>query len=84
MIRDPQTQIVLESMLNGFSITAKDAMDKFQIYRLGARIWDIKRLGYKVESEWIKTPGGARVKRYYMILQPKQTQLKFDRMADRI
>ena len=46
-----QTQMILEHLKQHGSITQKDAMDNYGIMRLGARIWDLKHDGYKIETE---------------------------------
>lgn len=61
-----QTDRILEWMLEGHSITPLEAMDKFQTMRLGARIADIRQKGYLVYSEFVTTPSGKRVKKYYL------------------
>lgn len=46
-----QTQNILEYMKSGHAITPIEALNKFGCLRLGARIFDIKRLGYDVITE---------------------------------
>jgi len=77
--KDPQIQIVLDLLLKGFTITARQMSREFNIDRLGARIWEIRHiLKYDVKDTWIVTQGGARIKGYYILLQPVQTQMQFD------
>lgn len=38
----------------------------FGSFRLGARIAEIKELGYNVQSEFVTTPSGKRVKAYWI------------------
>lgn len=45
-----QTERVLEYLRKNYAITAKQAMDELGIYRLGARMWDLKQQGYPVQS----------------------------------
>lgn len=59
-----QTDLILEYLLNGGKLTALDALDKFGCFRLGARIWDIRSMGYEVDKQTIVTPGGARIAVY--------------------
>lgn len=60
-----QTARILEWMLFGNSITPLEALQRFGTMRLGARIADIKALGYDVKGELISV-GGKKVKRYYL------------------
>lgn len=48
-----QTERVLEYLRKNYAITAKQAMDELGIYRLGARMWDLKKQGYPVQSCFI-------------------------------
>lgn len=59
-----QTDMILEYLLAGNKLTALDALDKFHCFRLGARIWDIRQMGYEVVKQTITTPGGARIAVY--------------------
>lgn len=59
-----QTDLILEWMLAGHTITPLEALEKFGSFRLGARIADIRAKGYLVYSEFITLPNGKRVKRY--------------------
>lgn len=61
-----QTERILEYLLEGNSITPLEALQKFNCFRLGARIADIKARGYLVYSEFVDTPTEKRVKRYYL------------------
>lgn len=61
-----QTSRILEWMLFGNSITPLEALNRFGCFRLGARISDIKALGYDVKSEFVTTPSEKKVKRYYL------------------
>jgi len=62
-----QTQMILADLLAGKRITALDALRDYGCFRLGARIWDIKELGYDVKTEMIETPmHKKRIARYYI------------------
>ena len=43
-----QSDMVLRHMQIYGSITGKEAMDEYGIMRLGARIYDLKKLGYSI------------------------------------
>ena len=61
-----QTDLILEWMLAGNSITPLEALEKFKCFRLGARIADIKARGYIVYSEFVTTPSEKKVKQYHL------------------
>lgn len=45
-----QEKRVLDLLYKYPAITAKLAMDKAGIYRLGARIWDLKKAGIPIQD----------------------------------
>jgi len=51
---------------NGNSITGLDALNRFQCSRLASRICDLKDSGMNIESQFIKTPSGKRIKEYWI------------------
>lgn len=65
-----QTERVHEYLKTHYFITAKQAMDELGVFRLGARIWDLKNAGVPVQSGWttVKNRFGeeCRVKMYYL------------------
>ena len=65
-----QTERVHEYLRTHYYITAKQAMDELGIFRLGARIWDLKNQGVPVQSGWTKVKNRygeeCRVKMYYL------------------
>ena len=61
-----QTDMILEWMLSGKTITPLEALHRFGCTRLAARIADIKARGYLVYSEFVTTLGGKKVKQYNM------------------
>lgn len=48
-----QKEMILRFMQENGSITQAEAVTEFGCYRLGARIWDLKRDGYAIKSEMI-------------------------------
>lgn len=61
-----QTDLILEWMLAGHTITPLEALAMYGCSRLAARIADIRAKGYLVYSEFITTSSGKRIKRYYL------------------
>lgn len=59
-----QNQRILGYMrLNG-SITPLEAIRRFQCYRLGARIYELKRAGYSITARKVKSKTGKFFSRY--------------------
>ena len=50
-VKPSQKAMILDWMLTGHSITQMDALNLFGCLRLGARIADIKGMGYLVHTE---------------------------------
>jgi hypothetical protein len=63
-----QRQMVLISLQSGYRLTPMLALRRFGCLRLGARIYEIKRMGYKIESRMVETERGSKkyVKEYWM------------------
>lgn len=64
--RQTQRSQILAALLCGDRLTALDGLRRFKCFRIGARCWDLKREGYDVKSERIKTKSGTYIARYYM------------------
>lgn len=50
-----QTDRILRHMREQGGITAAEAMSEYGIYRLAARIADLKKLGHDIETERVKS-----------------------------
>lgn len=50
---ESQRSKILQYLQKGYSITPISALDKFQCFRLGARIWDLKDKGHQIETDMI-------------------------------
>lgn len=61
-----QVSRILAHLKSGKSITPLEALELYGCFRLGARIADIKALGYEVKSEFVTTPSEKKVKRYHL------------------
>lgn len=61
-----QASKILDHMLRGHRITGMDALNLFGCWRLPARIADIKKRGFPIQSEFISTPSGKQVKAYWI------------------
>jgi hypothetical protein len=60
-----QTNAILEFMKTGADLTPLEALNLFGCMRLGARIWDLKRAGYIIQSAFV-TVNGKTFKRYWI------------------
>lgn len=61
-----QESKILDHMLRGHRITGIEALNLCGCWRLPARIADIKKRGFPVQSEFITTTSGKRVKSYWI------------------
>jgi hypothetical protein len=59
-----QSEAILAHLQSGESLTAIQALSLFNCLRLGARVLDLRRAGYDIRSEIIRTPSGKNVARY--------------------
>jgi len=59
-----QTTQILWHLKAGYSLTPIDALNMFGCFRLGARIWDIKKMGFNVKSKLITTNTNKVVAEY--------------------
>ena len=59
-----QSERIAAWLRRGRSLTPLRALDLFNCMRLGARVLELKRAGMTIESQKVKTPGGAWVARY--------------------
>ena len=71
-----QTTRILLYMKAGNSITPIQALEMVGSLRLGARIWDIKQMGFKIKRELITTNTNKVVAEYSLGKNYTQTQLE--------
>jgi hypothetical protein len=60
-----QTQQIATYLKKGHSLTSIDALEKFGVFRLAARVKDLRDQGLKIHSVWVER-GDKRFARYYM------------------
>ena len=65
---ESQNKMIKAHLEAGKTITAADALDKFQCFRLASRINDLKQSGYPVDKTMIKLPSGKRVAQYFKVV----------------
>ena len=49
-----QTQRILRHLMKGYAVTPLDALHRFQCMRLGARIWELRREGYRIDRQIVR------------------------------
>ena len=59
-----QSAEILRYLQGGNSLTPIGALRLFGCFRLGARIWDLKRDGYDIKTEMVTLESGKRVAMY--------------------
>jgi len=62
--RESQTAAILSALQAGRKLTPLNALNEFGCFRLGARVWDLKKQGFDVKTVMVKTPSGKRVAEY--------------------
>lgn len=63
-----QSEKILTHMLRGNRISPIVALEEFGCMRLGARIHEIKAMGFEVQDEFVEAPGPGhtRFKEYWI------------------
>lgn len=61
-----QNAKILDYMLRGHKINGLYALKSYGCFRLPARIADLKKKGWPIQSEFITTSNGKRVKAYWI------------------
>lgn len=66
MKSESQNTAIRDYLLGGNSLTPMKALHEFGCFRLGARIYDLKKKGWKIDTEMIAIEDGKRVASYTM------------------
>jgi hypothetical protein len=68
MSEKTQREQIVKYLLSGRSITALEALNKFGCMRLGARIYELKKMGRDIKKYTARVgPENKRVACYYLI-----------------
>lgn len=62
-----QSAQILKALKNGERLTHLDAEKRFNCLRLGARIYDLKQQGHKIEKQMIVVPSDKCVAEYRLV-----------------
>lgn len=63
-----QKALILKALQQGDRLTHLDAEKRFNCLRLGARIYDLKQQGHKIERRMIVVPSGKCVAEYRLVV----------------
>ena len=61
-----QNMLILDWLLRGNTITPIQALNMFGCFRLGARIFNLRRLGHKIAGKRVKVADKTFVQQYQM------------------
>jgi hypothetical protein len=64
MNKQTKIAMVLDALKGGASLTSMDAVKMFDYYRLGSGIHKLRRQGYAIKSDIVKSGNGAHYARY--------------------
>ena len=64
---ETQTAQILAHLKAGKAITPLDALSRFQCFRLGARIYDLRSEGHDISKRMVETPNGKKVAEYKLV-----------------
>lgn len=73
-----QSRQIVAAMLKGEGFTSLDALNRFGCLSFSRRICDIEAKGYVVSREWVETPSGKRVKRYWIASKYQPTNILYN------
>jgi hypothetical protein len=62
--RPTQAGRILAHLRAGHRLTALEALEKFQCFRLAARVHELRREGWQVQERMVETKSGKRVAEY--------------------
>lgn len=62
-----QSATILEALESGRRLTPLEALDDYGIFRLAARVWDLRQAGHLINRELVSLDSGKRVARYSLI-----------------
>lgn len=65
--RKSQTQLIYEHLQTGKSLTPLEALRLFGCFRLGARIWELKEQGIKIDTSFKKVGTNKSVAEYKLV-----------------
>ena len=73
-----QNAMILNFLESGGSLTPIEALEKFQCFRLAARMNDLRKKGYVIETEILKDDNGKSYASYSIPKDQQQGELPYD------
>jgi len=70
-----QNAMILNFLESGGSLTPIEALEKFQCFRLAARMNDLRKKGYVIETEILKDDNGKSYASYSIPKDQQQGEL---------
>ena len=70
-----QNVAILNFLESGGSLSTLEALEKFQCFRLSARIKDLRESGHDIQTKMVRTKSGKKVAEYFLPKIPKQGEL---------
>ena len=61
-----QSQEILSRLLSGDRLTSRDAALEMSVWRLAARCFDLRSLGWNIQSQTVRTEDGVRFSEYWL------------------
>jgi len=65
---ESQNKMIKAHLEKGLTITAWQALDFYDCFRLASRISDLKKSGYPVDKRMIELPNGKRIAEYFKVV----------------
>lgn len=62
--RPTQASVILSLLSQGIPLTPLDALKTIGCFRLGARIWELRKMGHDIKKRMVKTSEGKRIAEY--------------------
>ena len=66
-MKETHTDQILKALESGRELTPLDALAEFGCFRLGARIYDLKRRGYNIITNTVKSSNGNTFAGYELV-----------------
>jgi hypothetical protein len=60
-----QNEMILDALLRG-PLTPMEALERLGVFRLAARVGELRERGYPIAVERCELPNGKKVARYFM------------------
>jgi len=67
-----QQQRILRDLLNGRKVTALDALNRHQVFRLSSIIHRLRKAGHDIKTDKVRAASGANHAVYLMKTKPKK------------